>query len=78
MEQVLRGAKVVDGTGGPRIVLANDDEEELARRLGDDRAVLGLSDAGAHASQLCDACFSTPLLEHWVRDTGVLTLEQAV
>ncbi|HSS10688.1 MAG TPA: amidohydrolase family protein, partial [Acidimicrobiales bacterium] len=61
-----------------RVVLANDDEVELSRLLKDDRAVLGLSDAGAHASQLCDACFSTHLLEHWVRETGVLTLEQAV
>jgi N-acyl-D-aspartate/D-glutamate deacylase len=40
--------------------------------------VLGLSDAGAHASQLCDACFSTHLLSHWTRDTGTLTWEQAV
>jgi N-acyl-D-amino-acid deacylase len=61
-----------------RIVLANDDEEDLADLLRDGRAVLGLSDAGAHASQLCDACFSTHLLEHWVRETGVLSLEQAV
>ena len=61
-----------------RIVLANDDEEDLANLLRDERAVLGLSDAGAHASQLCDACYSTHLLEHWVRDTGVLSLEQAV
>jgi N-acyl-D-aspartate/D-glutamate deacylase len=61
-----------------RIVLANDDEEDLANLLRDERAVLGLSDAGAHASQLCDACYSTYLLEHWVRDTGVLSLEQAV
>jgi N-acyl-D-aspartate/D-glutamate deacylase len=60
------------------VVLANDDEAELGRLLRDDRAVLGLSDAGAHASQLCDACFSTYLLEHWVRETGVLTLEHAV
>jgi N-acyl-D-aspartate/D-glutamate deacylase len=60
------------------VVLANDDEAELGRLLLDDRAVLGLSDAGAHASQLCDSCFSTYLLEHWVRDTGVLTLEHAV
>ena len=29
---------------------------------------LTLSDAGAHASQLCDACYSTYLLGHWVRD----------
>jgi N-acyl-D-aspartate/D-glutamate deacylase len=61
-----------------RVVLANDDEVELAALLRDDRAVLGLSDAGAHASQLCDANFSTHLLGHWVREEGVLTLEQAV
>ena len=61
-----------------RIVLANDDDEELSGLLKDQRTVLGLSDAGAHASQLCDACFSTHLLGHWVRGEGVLSLEQAV
>jgi N-acyl-D-aspartate/D-glutamate deacylase len=61
-----------------RIVLANDDEDEVGKLLQDDRAVLGLSDAGAHASQLCDACFSTYLLSHWAREKGVLSLEQAV
>jgi N-acyl-D-amino-acid deacylase len=61
-----------------RMVLLNDDEEEIGRLLRDERTLLALSDAGAHASQLCDACFSTYLLEHWVRETGVLSLEQAV
>jgi N-acyl-D-aspartate/D-glutamate deacylase len=61
-----------------RIVLANDDDEELSGLLNDGRTVLGLSDAGAHASQLCDACFSTHLLGEWVRKLGVLSLEQAV
>ena len=61
-----------------RIVLANDDEEEVGQLLQDGRTVLGLSDAGAHASQLCDACFSTHLLQHWVRETGTLTMEQAI
>jgi N-acyl-D-aspartate/D-glutamate deacylase len=61
-----------------RIVLANDDDEELGGLLNDGRTVLGLSDAGAHASQLCDACFSTHLLGEWVRKLGVLSLEQAV
>jgi N-acyl-D-aspartate/D-glutamate deacylase len=61
-----------------RVVLANDDEAELADLLRDDRLLLGLSDAGAHASQLCDAVFSTYLLEHWVRETGVLSLEKAI
>ena len=40
--------------------------------------MLGLSDAGAHANQLCDACAPTYLLAHWVREKGVLTLEEAV
>src|SRR3954447_24380172 len=61
-----------------RVVLANDDEDEVGKLLQDDRAVLGLSDAGAHASQLCDACFSTHLLSHWTREMGVLSLEQAI
>jgi len=61
-----------------RIVLANDDEEEVGQLLQDGRTLLGLSDAGAHASQLCDACFSTHLLGHWVREVGTLSLEQAV
>jgi N-acyl-D-aspartate/D-glutamate deacylase len=40
--------------------------------------MLGLSDAGAHASQLCDAGAPTTLLGKWVREKRVLTLEEAV
>jgi len=61
-----------------RIPLANAEEDEIADLLADPNTVLGLSDAGAHASQLCDACFSTHLLGHWVRDKGALSLEAAV
>jgi N-acyl-D-aspartate/D-glutamate deacylase len=61
-----------------RVVLENDGEDELADLLADKRTLLGLSDAGAHASQLCDACFSTHLLSHWVRDRKALSLEDAV
>ena len=49
-----------------------------AELLADDNLLLGLSDAGAHTSQLCDANYSTWLLGHWWRDPGLLTLEQAV
>jgi len=61
-----------------RVVIANDNEQRLGRLLDDERTLLGLSDAGAHASQLCDAVFSTYLLQHWVRETGVLSLEKAI
>ena len=57
---------------------SNYDEDEVAELLANPVTMLGLSDAGAHASQLCDACFSTHLLGHWVREKSTLTLEQAV
>ena len=61
-----------------RVVMDNDNEEEIGELLADRRTLLGLSDAGAHASQLCDACFSTHLLGHWVRERAALSLEEAV
>ena len=61
-----------------RIVLENDGDAEIADLLADKRTLLGLSDAGAHASQLCDACYSTHLLGHWVRERQALSLEDAV
>lgn len=61
-----------------RFGILNRDEEEVSELLQDPNTVLALSDAGAHASQLCDACFSTYLLGHWVRERGTLSLERAV
>ncbi|GAA2734251.1 N-acyl-D-amino-acid deacylase family protein [Actinocorallia aurantiaca] len=61
-----------------RIVLDNDGDGEIGGLLADRRTLLGLSDAGAHATQLCDACYSTHLLGHWVRERGAITLEEAV
>ncbi len=53
-----------------RMAVFNHDEAEVAELLAEPDAVLGLSDAGAHASQLCDACFSTYLLSRWVRENS--------
>ena len=61
-----------------RIPLANNDEKAVAELLGHKDTLLGLSDAGAHASQLCDACFATHLLGHWVREKKAIALEEAV
>jgi N-acyl-D-amino-acid deacylase len=58
--------------------IANTDEGIVAELLNHPATVLGLSDAGAHASQLCDANFATHLLGYWTREKGVLDLEQAV
>ena len=61
-----------------RVVLDNDGDEEIGDLLADKRTILGLSDAGAHASQLCDACYSTHLLGHWVRERKAIGIEDAV
>jgi N-acyl-D-aspartate/D-glutamate deacylase len=65
-----------EGTTRFEVVMDNDGDDELGDLLADERTLLGLSDAGAHASQLCDACWSTHLLGHWVREA--LPLEKAV
>jgi N-acyl-D-amino-acid deacylase len=61
-----------------RDTIANDDESVISDLLQQDGLILGLSDAGAHVSQLCDACLPTDLLGNWVREREVLTLERAV
>jgi N-acyl-D-amino-acid deacylase len=61
-----------------RLAFLNHDEREVEELITDPNTVVTLSDAGAHASQLCDACYSTHLLSHWVRDKGAMTLESAI
>ena len=61
-----------------RTTFANDDVAGVSRLLQGDGCILGLSDAGAHVSQLCDAVMPTDFLAHWVRDRGVMSLERGV
>jgi len=61
-----------------KVVLANDDVEGIAILLQDERTTLGLSDAGAHVGQLCDAPQATDLLGNWVRDRNVMPMETAI
>jgi N-acyl-D-amino-acid deacylase len=58
--------------------LLNNDEEAVGRMLRDPYASIALSDAGAHLTFFCDAGFGLHLLGHWVRERGVLTMEEAV
>ncbi|MGH9079567.1 MAG: amidohydrolase family protein [Acidimicrobiales bacterium] len=61
-----------------RAYIANEGQEEVAQLLNEEHVVLGLTDAGAHADQLCDAPLPTDLLGNWVRDREILPLERAV
>jgi N-acyl-D-aspartate/D-glutamate deacylase len=61
-----------------RAYIANDEPEQVGELLLHDQVILGLSDAGAHVDQLCDAPLPTDLLGQWVRERGVVPLERAV
>jgi N-acyl-D-aspartate/D-glutamate deacylase len=56
----------------------NNDEAEVKRLLLHPGTQIGLSDAGAHASMICDACYPTYLLGQWVREKQAIPLEYAV
>jgi N-acyl-D-amino-acid deacylase len=58
--------------------VVNHDRDEIDELLHDPNTVIGLSDAGAHASQLCDAKYSTEFFATFVRDRKSFTLEEGV
>jgi N-acyl-D-aspartate/D-glutamate deacylase len=61
-----------------RAYIANDDVDAVSHLLTHDHVILGLSDAGAHVDQICDAPLPTDLLGTWVREREVMPLEHAV
>ncbi len=56
----------------------NGDPEAVATMLRSPYAIAGISDAGAHMDRMSGSVYSTFLLAHWVRERGLLTLEEAV
>jgi N-acyl-D-aspartate/D-glutamate deacylase len=56
----------------------NSDLSLLAKAIQLPNVMIGLSDAGAHVDQLCNAGITTYLLHEWVNKRHVLTLERAV
>jgi N-acyl-D-aspartate/D-glutamate deacylase len=58
--------------------LLNSDEAAVARLLNHPHSLISLSDAGAHLTFFNDAGFGLHLLGHWVRERGVMRLQDAV
>jgi N-acyl-D-amino-acid deacylase len=52
--------------------------DRMTEILSDTRVLVALGDGGAHVDMLCDAGYPTYLLGTWVRERGVLTLEEGV
>ena len=58
-------------------LLLNSDEQAVGRMLKHPDSLVSLSDAGAHLTFFNDAGFGLHLLGHWVRELGILSLEEA-
>jgi N-acyl-D-aspartate/D-glutamate deacylase len=60
------------------VALLNNNKQRVGRLVSDPRTLIALSDGGAHVDQICDAGYCTYLLGTWVREEGVMSLEQGV
>jgi N-acyl-D-aspartate/D-glutamate deacylase len=60
------------------VTYGNGDVPEVIKLLNVEGAVLGLSDAGAHPAQTCDAVLPTDLLGNWVRGRNAMSFETAI
>lgn len=58
--------------------MVNDDEGVVTALLQEENCTIGLSDAGAHLSQHCEAHQATAFLGEWVREHSVMDLPSAV
>ncbi len=71
----------MDASDGRAIVnwpVMNQDETAIEEQITSSVTILGLADAGAHATQIMDASQPTYLLSHWARDRQLLSVEEAV
>ncbi|MEP6624905.1 MAG: amidohydrolase family protein [Acidimicrobiia bacterium] len=67
-----------DGRAVVNWPVLNEDFDAIAELLRSPVTIMGLADAGAHATQIMDASQPTFFLSHWVRDQGVMTIEEGV
>jgi N-acyl-D-aspartate/D-glutamate deacylase len=56
----------------------NSDEAAMTALLTSPYTVIGQSDGGAHVVFRTDYSYSTYLLSHWVRERGIMPLEEAI
>ena len=67
-----------DGRAIANWPVMNQDHDAVRELICAPVTIMGLADAGAHATQIMDASQPTYFLSHWVRDEQVLSLEEGV
>ena len=58
--------------------LLNQSVEAIGEMLSQPEVLMGLADAGAHVGQTMDASAPTYLLTYWVRERGLMSIEDAI
>ncbi len=77
-ETFLRLTRVSQGRGLFTWRMYNQNLHALGELLRNPKVIPGLSDAGAHVSQVMDCGVSTFILSYWVRQAGLYSLAEGV
>lgn len=77
-ETFLRLSRESDGKALFTFRMFNLNLDALGDMFKSERIFPSLGDAGAHVSQIMDAGWATFVLSHWVRETGLYTLGEAI
>ncbi|NLA35290.1 MAG: amidohydrolase family protein, partial [Actinobacteria bacterium] len=67
-----------DGAAVANWPVLNNDFAAIEEQLKSPSSIIGLADSGAHATQIMDASQPTFFLSYWIRDRGVMSLEEGV
>ena len=59
-------------------MLLNTEEKEVGKLLKSDQSTIALSDAGAHLTFFCDAGYGLHMLNHWVKNKNLMSIEEAI
>jgi len=73
--------RLFDETGGRQIFAtggANQVPEHIEEVFRHPGTLVGLGDAGAHVTSICDSSMTTHTLRYWCRERGLLSIEDAV
>ncbi len=78
VETFVRLSRESDGRGLFNLRMFNQSLKELGDLFKSEHCFPSLGDAGAHVSQIMDAGWASFTVGHWIRDTGLYTLEEGI
>jgi N-acyl-D-aspartate/D-glutamate deacylase len=78
VEAYLHAMDQSDGAAIVNWPVMNEQEDAIREMVLSPVSIMGLADAGAHATQIMDASQPTYFLSHWVRDEQVMSIEEGI